>query len=499
MAALFHPGADPSRIYYGTDTRLFDLMAGATIAFLAAARRQPEERARRIFHWVGPAGGGGPRGVLGDRRDARRPALQLHVRGRVPALCGTRRARRVRRTRLVEPGTFARGLAWRPLHFVGTISYGVYLWHWPVIVYLTAARTGLSTWPLNLLRIAVTLAISTASYYLVERPIRLARFRGGVRIWGPLAGVVTAVVIVVATIPAVADPTNVVGTSRLATASTGSGDGVPGAGGYQGQQPIRLTAAPSPADPLRVLLLGDSVIHDASFGITAALQATGAATVDTHTVLGFGLTTSLNWPTVIPNLVSQTQAQLIVGSWSWDQFGPTTPNALHQPVQYTKLLRRAVSTMLTPGNGVEGVIFTEFPQPGNVAPTSQARAISEKERRAGVTAWNAIAAKMPSYFPGRVMYFPLGSSLLVDGKYSAWLPPQGDPHAPSSDWLRARKLDNVHLCPEGAARYANALLADMTALSLLPPAEGNWAQGAWTTDPDYNDPPGTCPDDHPPG
>ena len=39
----------------------------------------------------------------------------------------------------------------------------------------------------------------------------------------------------------------------------------------------------------------------------------------------------------------------------------------------------------------------------------------------------------------------------------------------------------------------------MTALSLLPPAQANWAQGTWTSDPDYNDPPGACPDDHPPG
>ena len=76
-----------------------------------------------------------------------------------------------------------------------------------MIVYLNGARTGLSTWPLDLLRVAVTLAVSTASYYLVERPIRLAKLRGGVRLWvAPVAGVVTAVVIVVATIPAVADP-----------------------------------------------------------------------------------------------------------------------------------------------------------------------------------------------------------------------------------------------------------------------------------------------------
>ena len=45
MALLFHPGADPTRIYYGTDTRLFDLMAGAAVAFVAAARPQPGQRA----------------------------------------------------------------------------------------------------------------------------------------------------------------------------------------------------------------------------------------------------------------------------------------------------------------------------------------------------------------------------------------------------------------------------------------------------------------------
>ena len=190
--------------------------------------------------------------------------------------------------RLIEPGRFARALAWRPLHFIGTISYGIYLWHWPVIVYLNGARTGLSTWPLDLLRVAVTLLVSTASYYLVERPIRLAKLAGGVRLWiAPLAGVVTAVAIVIATIPAVADPSTVAGTTHLA--SSGSVQAVPGAGGYAGQQPITLAQAPTPADPLRVMIIGDSVMHDASYGITASLQATGEATVATQTIDGFGL------------------------------------------------------------------------------------------------------------------------------------------------------------------------------------------------------------------
>ena len=89
-----------------------------------------------------------------------------------------------------------------------------------------------------------------------------------------------------------------------------------------------------------------------------------------------------------------------------------------------------------------------------------------------MVAWNNIAEKMTSDFPGRVMYFPLADSVMLDGKYSAWLPPEGDPHAPSDQWLRVRKLDNVHLCPEGSARYAAALLADMTAVFRLAPAAG---------------------------
>jgi hypothetical protein len=287
-----------------------------------------------------------------------------------------------------------------------------------------------------------------------------------------------------------------------APATPGSGDGVsvPGAGGFAGQVPIHLAAAPSPAHPLRVMVLGDSVMHDASLGITAALGATGEATVATRTIDGFGLTTATNWRTSLPTLIKQTQAQLVVASWSWDQYGPTTPNALHDPVAYSALLRSAVSTMLAPGNGVEGVIFTEFPQSGNlIASDGNPQPAYNAERQAGVIAWNNIAKEMTRAFPGRVMYLPLADSVLLNGKFSEWLPPEGDPNAPKSAWLRVRRLDKVHLCPEGAVRYGAAILADMTQVFGLAPAVGDWSQGEWTTDPNFNDPPGACPNDHPPG
>ena len=82
-----------------------------------------------------------------------------------------------------------------------------------------------------------------------------------------------------------------------------------------------------------------------------------------------------------------------------------------------------------------------------------------KARAAGVVAWNNIAARMASVFPGKVMYLPLADSILLNGKFSSWLPPLGgfEMHR-KSQWIRVRKVDNVHICPEGSARYALALL-----------------------------------------
>ena len=245
----------------------------------------PAERpARRILHWVGPAAAvvlgvfwvtaGTPGGL---------PTNFMFEGGFL--LCAALAALVVSDARARRTREFARGLAWKPLHFVGTISYGVYLWHWPVIVYLTGARTGLSTWPLNLLRIAVTLGLSTASYYLVERPTA----------W-PGSGAGS-------------------GSGRPRRRHHGRRDrrghhsrrrrshqrrrhhplallrlrsGGAGSRGLPGPAADPADGGPVPADPLRVMLLGDSVLHDASFGITAALQATGAATVDTTPSSGSG-------------------------------------------------------------------------------------------------------------------------------------------------------------------------------------------------------------------
>ena len=80
-----------------------------------------------------------------------------------------------------RPGPISWALSWRPLCLLGLISYGAYLWHWPVYVVVDDARTGLTGWPLFGLRVAITLAIATLSYHLLEMPIRRGRMT--VRTW----------------------------------------------------------------------------------------------------------------------------------------------------------------------------------------------------------------------------------------------------------------------------------------------------------------------------
>ena len=66
----------------------------------------------------------------------------------------------------------ARILAWRPLVWLGTISYGVYLWHWPIFLALNGERTGWSGFRLFVVRCAATVAVATVSWWLIEQPIR---------------------------------------------------------------------------------------------------------------------------------------------------------------------------------------------------------------------------------------------------------------------------------------------------------------------------------------
>ncbi len=246
----------------------------------------------------------------------------------------------------------------------------------------------------------------------------------------------------------------------------------------------------SAADPLRVDVIGDSVMYDEEPALAAALAATGTAKVVTnYSFGGWGLTSDPTWRMgFFSSIIAADHPDLVVGTWSWD-----TPAAQSDPAGYANLVDQALALLLAPGNGVSGVIFFEFPKSGSNPAQSDAvkRITAARTQETGRTAWNSVVNGLVTQWPGKVMFLPLDSSLEVNGHYSAWLPEF------AGNWVRARKMDNAHVCPLGAADYAAQIVAEMAPVFHLPPPEPGWFSGSWTGDPRYNDPPGTCASDSP--
>ncbi|MGH9082664.1 MAG: acyltransferase family protein, partial [Acidimicrobiales bacterium] len=369
MAVLYHPGTDPTRVYFGTDTRIFDMLAGVVVAVAVAGRRQPGRRARAVLHAVSlPAAAVLALFWIFSGTASGLPRSGMFDGGML--LCAGLGAVVVADVRQIHRGPLAAVLSQRPLRWVGTISYGIYLWHWPIFVAMTSARTGLTGAGLDLARVGTSLVAATASYYLVERPLRRWNMAGWPRFaLAPMAAAVTAAVVVAATFPAVAVPAPAAaGTSMLA-----SGQRVPGAGGYQGQAVIDLPRF-GPGHPLRVTVMGDSVARVAEPAIAAALGATGEVSVTNGAIDGFGLNVDPTWRAGIPRLVVDDRTQLVLATWSWDD--SCTPStaarashyatlacALQHPRRYRAMLGQAVRLMLTKG-GASGVVFLQFPPSG---------------------------------------------------------------------------------------------------------------------------------------
>lgn len=488
MAYLSLHGASVNRMYYGTDTRAFDLLAGATLAMLAAARPQPRAGARRALALASPLAVV----VLGvcwvtSGTTSGDPRTWMFEGGFFA--CAVAAAVLIADVRQAVPGPLAQVLSFRPLGFLGRISYGVYLWHWPVIVELTTARTSLTGLELDAARVGATLVLATASYYAVERPIRggaLSRLPVALRFAvAPVMMGATALAVLATTVPAaLATPAPPARVSVSPKAKVG-----PPVEGL----PIRLGSIPTKAAPLRILLIGDSVMLSDSPAVQALFQSTGVVSVVNHSEWGWGLSTAPGgWRKQIGGWLAATHPQLVVAMWSWDN-----DLAWKDPSGYRDQLASFVREILA--SGVRGVVFQQFPKTGpndsvTVNPVAFTAHVVAEE-----TNWNNIAASMTSEFPGRVMYFPIGDSVLLRGQFSSWLPPEGDPNAPLSQWTRVRKVDNVHLCPAGAARYAAALFTDLGAVVRLPGPAPGWWKGAWRLNyvayryPSAN----VCPNDHP--
>ena len=477
-------GADLSRIYYGTDTRAFELLIGAALALMVTGRPDHSPRVRRLLHAAAPLAAV-VLAVLwvtaGDH--AGNPVGWMFRGGLVVA--GLLAAVIIAGVAQPEAGGFGRMLSVRPLRWVGGISYGIYLWHWPVYVLMTDVTTGLQGTTLLIARIAATMAAATASFYLVERPVRRFRWNG----WAFLsvmavaaAGTTAAVVLSTTTVAVANVPLHLSATVKVVS---------PTATPHPLPPPILLPAGRvlSRAAPLRVMTIGDSVMYDGEVGIRAALQATGVVDVTTHGFPGWGLLNDHGFQGDLAGAVDQDHPEVILMMWSWDN-----QYAHDHPAAFEQLLTEAINVMLAPGEGVDGIAILQFPKTG---PLDQIidPAVRQSERVGAETnrqAFDRIVSSLPSRYPGKVTYLPVASSLEVDGRYSAWLPTTG------GGWIRARRTDNTHLCPAGAAVLGAAVTSELTPMFRLPPPAPGWINAGWTADQARFGSQGGCPNDQPP-
>jgi peptidoglycan/LPS O-acetylase OafA/YrhL len=157
---------DPNRVYYGTDVRALELLVGAAGALAVRSRLGPA--ARRAAPALAPVALV-VIGVLWATASATSPWLSRGI------LAAHAVATLVVMVAAGEAGRLARACAWRPLVALGAISYGVYLYHWPVFLWLTPRRLGLDPWAAAPVRLAVTLVLAVVSARLLEAPARATR------------------------------------------------------------------------------------------------------------------------------------------------------------------------------------------------------------------------------------------------------------------------------------------------------------------------------------
>jgi peptidoglycan/LPS O-acetylase OafA/YrhL len=268
-AVLSTPGTDPARVYYGTDTRAVELLVGALLALLLTNRRRLErpvvQRAAAVAG-VAALGALVAAWVVVEQTDSvlYRGGLSLHALLVALVVVAA-----------LVPGPVRAVLKSEPLVALGVISYGAYLYHWPIFLWLDAERTGLDGAALFGVRVAITVAVATLSFWFVEQPIRHGHRLTGWRpaIVAPVAAAVVAALLV--TLPrgggdesgivfeAVRKPATALAAAQTLQADTAT---LPVTGPASAATPLP-TAAPAPPPVRRILMVGDSVAQTLGRGL----------------------------------------------------------------------------------------------------------------------------------------------------------------------------------------------------------------------------------------
>lgn len=171
MALLYQPDTDSSRLYYGTDTRAFAPLLGAALACIRPISLSRLRVRRTAVLLADATAFAALAGLVAACHllDEYQPLLYQGGFVAVALLTVLLLAA------LVHPAASLsrRVLGSPPLRWLGTRSYAIYLWHWPIfMVTRPAVDVALEGWPLLALRVGLTVALAELSYRFVETPMR---------------------------------------------------------------------------------------------------------------------------------------------------------------------------------------------------------------------------------------------------------------------------------------------------------------------------------------
>jgi peptidoglycan/LPS O-acetylase OafA/YrhL len=288
MHTVYDGGLNTNRAYLGTDTRSQCLFIGCALAVglvLLAQRSHEQGRLAKGELWR-PAGQVGQvlcglAGIVGAAAavtiwvlttslssfpyDGGFFLIGLSVGGVILAAVAVPRS--------IVP----RVLSVAPVRYVGRISYGLYIWHWPIFLWLDHARTGLEGYELFAVRVLVTFAVSVVSFHLVERPIRMGTFVSQWRAWLVVPAGVAAVLVAV-----------FAATSGL---PAGAGTALPPTGTSATSTPTSsVPGSTANGPPVKVLLVGDSIAETLGEGLgETSVQDTYNYVLYDRAILGCGV------------------------------------------------------------------------------------------------------------------------------------------------------------------------------------------------------------------
>src|SRR6266540_2208882 len=172
MAILYRPDADPLRVYYGTDTRAAGFLVGAMLALISSPVQASHSSSKETLELLG-WGGLVTLVILYNQLNEFQPFL---YRGGVLITAVSSAFLIIGAS---SPATLiSKLLETRPLRWIGSRSYSIYLWHWPVFM---LTRPGVDVQLPELFirvgQVAMTFGLAELSYRWIESPVRHYGFR----------------------------------------------------------------------------------------------------------------------------------------------------------------------------------------------------------------------------------------------------------------------------------------------------------------------------------